>query len=103
LRDDLANPRGVFLFRYEPDSIVRALDQPIATGARDGTSPIVYRFDLKDGNSYLLAREFPVHDKDIIFVADAAAAQIQKLFTAISLVPGPAIPGLVTCRTAASC
>src|SRR5262249_8662727 len=28
LRDDLAKPEGVFLFRYEPNSIVRALDQP---------------------------------------------------------------------------
>ncbi|HEX4615504.1 MAG TPA: polysaccharide biosynthesis/export family protein, partial [Stellaceae bacterium] len=32
LRDDLAKPEGVFLFRYEPNSVVRALDQPIAAG-----------------------------------------------------------------------
>jgi len=30
LRDDLAKPEGVFLFRYEPNSVVRALDQPTA-------------------------------------------------------------------------
>ena len=29
LRDDLAKPEGVFLFRYEPNSVVRALDQPV--------------------------------------------------------------------------
>ena len=33
LRDDLAKPEGVFLFRYEPISVLRALDQPIATAA----------------------------------------------------------------------
>jgi polysaccharide biosynthesis/export protein len=100
LRDDLANPRGVFLFRYEPVAIVRALDQPIASVARDGTSPVVYRFDLADADSYFLAKQFPVRDKDIIFVADAGAAQLQKMFTLIATVTGPVITGVLTCRVA---
>jgi polysaccharide export outer membrane protein len=100
LRDDLANPKGVFLFRYEPVSIVRALDQPIASRPLDGSSPIVYRFDFSDANSYLFAKEFPVRDKDIVFIADAAAAQLQKLFTLIATVTGPIVTGIVTCRTA---
>lgn len=99
LRDDLANPKGVFLFRYEPVPIVRALDQPIASRALNGSSPIVYRFDLSDANSYLLTKEFPVQDKDIVFVADSAAAQLQKLFTVIATVTGPIITGIVTCRS----
>jgi hypothetical protein len=40
---DRADPRAVFLFRYEPVTIVRALGQPIASRAPDGVSPIVYR------------------------------------------------------------
>lgn len=103
LRDDLANPKGVFLFRYEPDSVVRALDQPIATRAQDGRSPVAYRFDFKDGKSYFLADRFPVRDKDIIFVADAAAVQVQKLFTLLSTVTGPVITGLLTCRSTRNC
>jgi polysaccharide export outer membrane protein len=98
LRDDLAKPEGVFLFRYEPNSVVRALDQPIATGAEGGVSPIVYRFNLRDGNSYLLIGEFPMRDKDVIFVADAPAAQIYKFFTALNQVTGPIVTGLVTCH-----
>jgi len=99
LRDDLANPRGVFLFRYEPASILRALDQPMATRKQDGTSPVAYRFDFTDANSYLLADQFPVRDKDIIFVADAGAVQVQKLFALLSTVTGPVITGLLVCRT----
>ena len=99
LRDDLANPKGVFLFRYEPASIVRALDQPIATRAADGTSPVAYRFDFSDANSYLIADQFPVRDKDIIFVADATAVQVQKVFTLLQTVTGPVITGLLVCRT----
>jgi polysaccharide export outer membrane protein len=98
LRDDLAKPEGVFLFRYEPDSVLQALDQPIAAGARGGISPVVYRFDLRDGKTYALAQEFPVHDKDVIFVADAPAAQVYKFFAALNQVTGPIVTGLVTCR-----
>jgi polysaccharide biosynthesis/export protein len=98
LRDDLAQPDGVFLFRYEPDAIVRALDQPIATGAAGGVSPIVYRFNLRDGNSFLLAREFPVQDKDVIFVADAPAARIYNFATGLNQVTGPIITGLLVCH-----
>jgi polysaccharide export outer membrane protein len=98
LRDDLAKPEGVFLFRYEPDSVLQALDQPVAGGARGGVSPVVYRFDLRDGKTYSLAQEFPVRDKDVIFVADAPAAQVYKFFTALNQVTGPIVTGLVTCR-----
>ena len=98
LRDDLAKPEGVFLFRYEPNSVVRALDQPVSAEARGGVSPVVYRFDLRDGKTYSLAQEFPVYDKDVIFVADAPAAQIYKFFTALNQVTGPIVTGLVTCR-----
>jgi polysaccharide export outer membrane protein len=99
LRDELANPKGVFLFRYEPAAIVRALDQPIATRAADGISPIAYRFDFSDANSYLIADQFPVRDKDIIFVADAGAIQAQKVFTALQTITGPVITGLLVCRS----
>ena len=99
LRDELANPKGVFLFRYEPAAIVRALDQPIATRAADGASPVAYRFDFSDANSYLIAHQFPVRDKDIIFVADAGAIQAQKVFTVLQTITGPVITGLLVCRS----
>jgi polysaccharide biosynthesis/export protein len=98
LRDDLAKPEGVFLFRYEPISVLQALDQPVATGARGGVSPVVYRFNLRDGKTYSLAQGFPVRDKDVIFVADAPAAQVYKFFTALNQVTGPIVTGLVTCQ-----
>ena len=89
LRDDLANPTGVFLFRWERDRVVRALGQPIAAGAPEGLSPIAYRFDLGDANSNFLAREFPVHDKDLIFVADAASVPVRKVLELIASLVGP--------------
>ncbi|HLY45798.1 MAG TPA: polysaccharide biosynthesis/export family protein [Stellaceae bacterium] len=97
LNDNQADPRAVFLFRYEPRSLVRALGQPIATGAPSGYSPVVYSLDLSQARSYLLARRFPVHDKDVIFVADAKLHQAYQFFQALSHVAGPVETGLITC------
>ena len=99
LRDDLANPKGVFLFRHEPVSIIQALDQPIAPREPDGTSPVAYRFDFSDASSYLIADRFPVRDKDIIFVSDAGAVQVQKMFTLLQTVTGPVLTGLLVCHS----
>jgi polysaccharide export outer membrane protein len=98
LLDDRADPRAVFLFRYEPVTVVRALGQPIASRAPEGVSPVVYRLDLSDAKSYSLAREFPVHDKDIIFVANAELAQVYKSFAALSTIIGPIVTGLTVCQ-----
>src|SRR5262249_46560714 len=93
------NPNGVFLFRYEPIGAVRALDQPVATRAQGGLSPVVYRFDLADANTCLLTDRFPVSRRAIIFVADAGARQVQKLFTLISTVTGPILTGVLVCSS----
>ena len=100
LLDNRADPRAVFLFRYEPVGLVRALGQPIASGAPPGLSPIVYRLDLNEAGSYLLARRFPVHDKDIIFVANAKIHPVYRVFRALSHITGPVQTGFVTCHVA---
>jgi polysaccharide export outer membrane protein len=100
LDDKLANPKGVFLFRWERDPVVRALGEPIADGAPAGLSPIAYRFDLRDAKSYLLASVFPVHDKDLIFVADADVAPLKKVFEVVGTVVGPFRTALLVCASA---
>jgi polysaccharide export outer membrane protein len=98
LLDDKADPRAVFLFRYEPDSVVQALGQPLATQTPKGVSPVAYRFDLNDPNSYLLARQFPVRDKDIVFVANAEIEPLYRFFTALQNVTGPVVTGFLVCQ-----
>jgi polysaccharide biosynthesis/export protein len=98
LNDNLANPKGVFLFRWERDRVVRALGQPIADAAPEGLSPIAYRFDLADANSYLLASEFPVQDKDVIFVADADVEPLRKVLEVVGTVVGPFRTALLVCH-----
>ena len=100
LLDERADPRAVFLFRYEPVSLVKALGQPVASNAPDGLSPVVYRLDLMEARSYLLAKRFPVRDKDVIFVADAKLRQLYRFFSALQLLNGGVVTGLVTCQYA---
>src|ERR1700736_4025621 len=60
LQDLRADPKGVFLFRFEPPDVVGALKATSLATGPDGSSPVVYRLDLSDANGYFFAPRFPV-------------------------------------------
>jgi polysaccharide biosynthesis/export protein len=95
LQDLRSDPGGVFLFRFEPPGIVNALGRPQLHTGPDGSSPVVYRLDLSDAKSYFLAQRFAMHDKDIIYVANADLNELQKFFTLLNTLTGPVITGIV--------
>jgi protein involved in polysaccharide export with SLBB domain len=98
LLDQRSDASAIFVMRYEPVELVRALDQPLGARAPPGLSPIVYRLDLNDAKSYLLAKRFPVRDRDIIFVAEAKLVSITSALQTLSQVSGPVTTGLLVCR-----
>jgi polysaccharide biosynthesis/export protein len=95
LQDLRADPAGVFLFRFEPPAVVDALKAPPLAIGPGGSSPVVYRLDLSDANSYFFAQRFPVEDKDVIYVANARLNELQKFFTLLNTITGPVITGIV--------
>ncbi|HVC53909.1 MAG TPA: polysaccharide biosynthesis/export family protein [Stellaceae bacterium] len=95
LQDMRSDPAGVFLFRFEPPTVVRALGRPVLGNGPDGTSPVVYRLNMSDAKAYFLAQEFPVKNKDIIYVANADLNEMQKFFTLLNTLTGPVITGIV--------
>jgi polysaccharide export outer membrane protein len=95
LQDQRSDPAGVFLFRFEPPDIVNALGRPRLQTGPDGSSPVVYRLDLSDAKSYFLAQRFAMHDKDIIYVANADFNELQKFFSLLNTLTGPIITGIV--------
>jgi polysaccharide biosynthesis/export protein len=95
LLDLRSDPAGVFLFRFEPPGIVKTLGRPQLGTGPDGSSPVVYRLDLSDAKSYFLAQRFPIHDKDIIYVANADLNELQKFFSLLNTLTGPVITGIV--------
>jgi polysaccharide biosynthesis/export protein len=95
LQDQRADPAGVFLFRFEPPKLVHALRAPPLPIGPEGTSPVVYRFDMSDANSYFLVDRFPLENKDLIYVANARLNELQKFFTLLNTLTGPVISGFV--------
>jgi polysaccharide biosynthesis/export protein len=95
LQDQRADPAGVFLFRFEPPRIVKALGRPQLGSGPEGSTPVVYRLDLREAKSYFLAQRFPIEDKDIVYVANADLNEIQKFFTLLNTLTGPVITGIV--------
>ncbi len=96
--DSLADPQGVFLMRAEPVSLARELDPtfPIEPGAR--AVNVVYRINLKDTNTYFVARHMQVHNKDMIYVASSPSNEFYKAMQMFTTAAQPAVMGLAVSR-----
>lgn len=73
LQDGRANPRGVFLFRWE---------EPATPGGP--RVPVIYSFDLKDPAVYFLTAQFRMSDKDLIYITNAPIAELQRFVGIVS-------------------
>lgn len=77
LQDQRADAGGVFIFRYEEPKVLGIVgEDPLLTP--DGKLPVIYRIDLKDPRSFFVAQSFPVRNKDVMYVSNASAAELQK-------------------------
>lgn len=84
LQDNRADIRGVFVFRLEDP---RALDPSLVAGARvtaDGKIPVIYRVDLKNPATLLIAQTFPIKNKDVLYVANTPLSDLGKFVGIIS-------------------
>jgi polysaccharide export outer membrane protein len=99
LQDLRADPAGIFLLRFEPDSVVSSLGQPSLPSYVAGESPVLFHLNLQDVGGYFLASRFAVKDGDIIYVANASSDALQKFFTLIGTITGPVIGGVVVTQS----
>lgn len=81
LRDDTADPTGIFLFREEPVEISQRLfpDRTITEPQR-----VAYIIDLTEPSGLFLARDFMMRDRDTIYVTTAPFVRWLKILQAIS-------------------
>jgi polysaccharide biosynthesis/export protein len=89
LQDARANPEAVFIFRFE-DPAVLGDAKPTRT-TPDGKVPVVYRANLRDPATFFNAQGFPMRNKDILYVANAPGAELQKFLNIVSSVVVPAV------------
>lgn len=95
LQDARSDPAGVFLFRFEPPAVVRALGVPPLAANPASPSPVLYHLDLRQVSGYFLAKGVPMHDDDLIYVANAPMTDLQKFFTLIGTLSAPILSGFV--------
>jgi len=88
LSDVQADPAGVFLFRFEPASLVRRL-RPASPLLATAVVPVVYRFNLRDPNSLFLSQAFRMRNRDLIYVSNAPFSEVQKVLSVFSTVTAP--------------
>jgi polysaccharide biosynthesis/export protein len=86
LIDQRADASGIFIFRFEDAESDKQRASPLA---RDGKVPVVYAIDLKDPASFFVAQNFPMRNKDVLYVANARANELQKFLNLVGSVIYP--------------
>ena len=96
LVDSRSNPSGVFVFRLEKRTTDAASAQSAdpATTAAEGFAPVIYRVDLKDPRSLFWIQNFPMKDKDVLYVSNAPAAELQKFLNLVFTLAYPVLTGV---------
>jgi polysaccharide export outer membrane protein len=85
--DAAADPRAVFLFRYDP-----------TTDASGVVQPTIYRLNMLAPASYFLAQRFPMRDRDVLYVANAGANRPAKLVNIINQLFSPFVAARTVAR-----
>ncbi|TXL75665.1 sugar transporter [Vineibacter terrae] len=93
--DYQADPDGVFIFRFEPVALARQLDPTRVAQPGATVVPVVYKMSMRDARSYFNARQFPMQNKDILYVSSAPLNELQKILTMIGSVTGLVTSGAV--------
>ena len=55
----------------------------------EGKVPVIYRVDAKNPGTFFVAQNFPIRDKDVLYVSNAPIADIQKF---VNLITGAIFP-----------
>jgi polysaccharide export outer membrane protein len=89
LQDNRANLKGVFIFRWEdPASLINAAtvdsSGPGPGPGPNGTVPVIYRIDLSEPATFFAAQNFPLRNRDILYISNAPGVDLQKFVTVLS-------------------
>jgi polysaccharide export outer membrane protein len=86
LQDNRADARGLFIFRFEDPAL---LPGGTADKGEQAPVPVVYQVNLKDPASFFAAQDFPMRSRDVVYVANSPAAELQKFLNIVGSVTSP--------------
>lgn len=70
--------RAVFIFRFEDRKALDWATTPKITP--EGKVPVIYQMDLKDPAGFLVAQNFPMDNKDVLFVSAAPGENFMRFW-----------------------
>lgn len=94
LVDARSDPAGIFLLRFEPTGLVSELEPGRSLPSQGDLVPVIYRLNLRNANSFFLARAFQVKDKDMLYISNSPSDPVQKFLGLVGTITAPAISGI---------
>ncbi|MEQ1941747.1 polysaccharide biosynthesis/export family protein [Mesorhizobium sp. VNQ89] len=82
LHDNRANPGAVLIYRIEDRKTARKLGVPVDKFEGDEI-PVIYQFNLRDPGGFFLASSFPVRNKDVLYIGNAAIVKYLKFIEVV--------------------
>lgn len=79
LNDANSDARAVFIFRFEDSNALDWATSPKVTS--EGKVPVIYQVNMTDPASLFLTQNFPMADKDVLYVSNAPSVQLQKFMS----------------------
>ena len=86
LDDNRADARGVFIFRKESANILTPEQRAALPMQLQYASevPVIYRLNLKEPINYIVAQNFAIKDKDLIYVSNAPGVEFRKFISLVA-------------------
>jgi polysaccharide export outer membrane protein len=75
LQDQRADPRGMFLFRWEKPEALASSAGGLPPNS-EGLVPVIYRVDMKRPETYFAAQKFRMRDGDVMYVSNSGLADL---------------------------
>ncbi len=90
LNDNRSDPKGVFVFRFEPAEALDWPTQPVRA-TPEGRVPVVYRINIANAESFFVMQSFRMKDRDVIYVSNAPTVELQKFLNLVFTVTWPVL------------
>ena len=91
LNDMRSDSMGVFIFRFEEPRAIVTKELPSVGVTAEGKVPVIYQFDMNKPETYFAAQNFPMKNRDVVYVSVASAVELMKFLGIITSVFAPAV------------
>jgi polysaccharide export outer membrane protein len=85
LLDSRAEPASVFLYRIEDRKLLEKVGVSLANFPPDQKLiPTIYRVNLRQGQGLFLTQQFPMRDRDILYISNADQVELNKFLDLVN-------------------